>query len=107
MELKFTATPEAGEVSALLLKPEGATHLMVLGHGAGADTRHATMQTIAERLAETVSPPFAITFRSWKSASRSARRRSRSQRFLPRSRRRKRLVPGFLCWPEDILTADE
>src|SRR5262245_10828303 len=51
-ELKFMVTPAEGEVSALLIKPAKATHLLVLGHGAGADMRHATMQTIAERLAE-------------------------------------------------------
>lgn len=50
-ELKFAATPTE-EVSAVLLKPQKATHLLVLGHGAGADMRHITMQTIAERLAE-------------------------------------------------------
>ena len=62
IELKFTATPEEGEVSALLLKPDGATHLLVLGHGAGADMRHATMQTIAERLAENRIATFRYNF---------------------------------------------
>src|SRR6478735_6949445 len=33
-EMKFLATPEKGEVSALLVRPENATHLLVLGHGA-------------------------------------------------------------------------
>jgi uncharacterized protein len=61
-ELKFIATPEDGEVSALLLRPEHATHLMVLGHGAGADMRHATMQTIAERLAEIGIATFRYNF---------------------------------------------
>ena len=51
VELKFLATPEKGEVSAILLKPKGATHLLVLGHGAGADMRSASMQRIAESLA--------------------------------------------------------
>lgn len=51
-ELKFTATSEKGEVSAILIKPKGATHLLVLGHGAGADMRSAAMQKIAEALAE-------------------------------------------------------
>jgi uncharacterized protein len=61
-ELKFTATPEEGEVSALLMKPDEATHLMVLGHGAGADMRHITMQTIAERLAEVGIATFRYNF---------------------------------------------
>lgn len=62
IELKFTATPEAGEVSALLMKPEGATHIMVLGHGAGAGMRHLTMQTLAELLAENRIATFRYNF---------------------------------------------
>jgi len=50
--LTFLATPEKGEVSALLIRPENASHLLVLGHGASTTMRHATLQTIAERLAE-------------------------------------------------------
>jgi predicted alpha/beta-hydrolase family hydrolase len=50
-ELRFLATPEKGETSALLVRPDGATHLLALGHGAGTDMRHATLQAIAERLA--------------------------------------------------------
>jgi predicted alpha/beta-hydrolase family hydrolase len=41
----------AGEVSALLLRPEGAACLMVLGHGAGAGMRHAGMEATARALA--------------------------------------------------------
>jgi predicted alpha/beta-hydrolase family hydrolase len=52
-ELKFVATPEKGEVSALLIRPEGATHLLVLGHGAGTNMRHVTLKSIAEALADT------------------------------------------------------
>ena len=48
-ELKFLATPEKGEVSALLIRPEEATHLLVLGHGASTNMRHDTLQTIADR----------------------------------------------------------
>jgi predicted alpha/beta-hydrolase family hydrolase len=51
-ELKFVAAPEKGEVSALLVRPSGASHLLVLGHGASTDMRHVTMQSIADRLAE-------------------------------------------------------
>ena len=50
--MKFVATPEKGEVSALLIRPAGASHLLVLGHGASTNMRHATLQTIAERMAE-------------------------------------------------------
>ena len=42
-EMKFLATPEKGEVSALLVRPEGATHFLVLGHGASTNMRHATL----------------------------------------------------------------
>ncbi len=48
-ELKFLATEEKGEVSALLLLPNGAEKLLVLGHGASTDMRHRTVATIAER----------------------------------------------------------
>ena len=51
-EMSFVATPEKGEVSALLLRPAAATHLLVLGHGASTDMRHAALQNIAERMAE-------------------------------------------------------
>ena len=51
-EMKILATPEKGEVSALLVRPQDASHLLVLGHGAGTSMRHATLQTIADRLAE-------------------------------------------------------
>src|SRR3954465_12568722 len=51
-EMKFLATPEKGEVSALLVRPEDATHLLVLGHGASTNMRHATLQSIADRFAE-------------------------------------------------------
>ena len=50
--MKFLATPEKGEVSALLVRPGGASHLLVLGHGASTNMRHATLQTIAERMAD-------------------------------------------------------
>jgi predicted alpha/beta-hydrolase family hydrolase len=51
--LKFLATPEKGEVSALLIRPERATHLLVLGHGASTNMRHVTLKSIAEALADT------------------------------------------------------
>ncbi len=44
--------PDAGPVSALLLRPSGAWLLYVLAHGAGAGMRHAFMNDIAEALAE-------------------------------------------------------
>ena len=61
-ESKFLATPEKGEVSALLVRPEDATHLLVLGHGASTDMRHATLRAIAERLAEVGIATFRYNF---------------------------------------------
>ena len=61
-ELKFVATPDKGEVSAILQRPENATHLLVLGHGAGTNMRHATMQSIAGKLAEERIATFRYNF---------------------------------------------
>jgi predicted alpha/beta-hydrolase family hydrolase len=61
-ETKFLATPEKGEVSAILVRPEDATHLLVLGHGASTNMRHATLQSIAERMAEARIATFRYNF---------------------------------------------
>jgi len=42
----------AGQVSALLDRPDGARRLLVLGHGAGADMRHASMQDTVRALTQ-------------------------------------------------------
>jgi uncharacterized protein len=61
-KLKFLATPDKGDVSALLVRPENASHLLVLGHGASTNMRHATLQTIAERLAAVGIATFRYNF---------------------------------------------
>jgi predicted alpha/beta-hydrolase family hydrolase len=61
-ELNFLATPEKGKVSALLLLPGDAGHLLVLGHGASTNMRHATLQTLAERLADVGIATFRYNF---------------------------------------------
>lgn len=61
-ELIFVATPEKGDVSAILMRPNAATHLVVLGHGAGADMRSSAMQNIAEHLAERGIATFRYNF---------------------------------------------
>jgi hypothetical protein len=61
-ETKFLATPEKGNVSGLLLSPDSATHLLVLGHGASTNMRHATLQTIAERMADAQIATFRYNF---------------------------------------------
>jgi uncharacterized protein len=42
---------DAGEVSAILLRPADARCLLVLAHGAGAGMRHSFMEEMAEELA--------------------------------------------------------
>jgi predicted alpha/beta-hydrolase family hydrolase len=61
-ELKFLATPEKGEVSALLVRPAHATHLLVLGHGASTTMRHATLKSVAEALADAGIATFRYNF---------------------------------------------
>lgn len=46
----------------MLMRPKDATHLLVLGHGAGADMRSASMQKIAEALAERGIATFRYNF---------------------------------------------
>src|SRR6058998_2733935 len=46
------AVGERGDVSGLLLRPDGARLLYVLAHGAGAGMRHPFLESIAQRLAE-------------------------------------------------------
>src|SRR5437667_3794262 len=61
-EMKLLATPEKGEVSALWMRPGDASHLLVLGHGASTNMRHATLQTIAERMAGAGIATFRYNF---------------------------------------------
>lgn len=50
--LKIDINPEIGTVSAILQKPENATAILVLAHGAGAGMEHPFMQNLADRLAD-------------------------------------------------------
>ena len=61
-ELKFLATSSKGEVSALLMRPEDATHLLVLGHGAASNMRTPMLTTIAEHLATQKIATFRYNF---------------------------------------------
>ncbi len=61
-DISFVATPEKGRVSALLMRPEGATHILVLGHGASSNMRHALLQNMAERMAEAGIATFRYNF---------------------------------------------
>ena len=51
-KLKFSATPEHGKVSAILLRPEDANILLMLAHGAGNDMRHPGQEKLAQALAQ-------------------------------------------------------
>ena len=62
VESTFVATEEQGEVSSLLICPDGAQWLLVLGHGASTNMRHTTLQTIAERLADVGIATFRYNF---------------------------------------------
>lgn len=61
-EIRFLATPEKGDVWALLMLPEEATHLLVLGHGASSNMRNPMLATIAENLAEQGIATFRYNF---------------------------------------------
>ena len=61
-EHTFLATDSSGDVSALLVKPKGATCLYVFAHGAGAGMRHRFMEAAAERLAERRVATFRYQF---------------------------------------------
>lgn len=60
--LRFLATPDKGEVSAILMRPEDTTHLVVLAHGASTSMRHRTMETIADALAKRGVATFRYNF---------------------------------------------
>jgi uncharacterized protein len=61
-ELKFLATSSKGEVSALLMRPDEATHLLVLGHGASSNMRTPMLTAIAEHLATRRIATFRYNF---------------------------------------------
>src|SRR2546425_2322495 len=52
VELRFPVGERVGDVSGLLLRPDGARLLYVLAHGAGAGMRHPFLEVVAQRLAE-------------------------------------------------------
>ena len=61
-ELKFLATSDKGEVSALLIRPDDATHLLLVGHGASSNMRSPLVTTIAEHLAAQRIATFRYNF---------------------------------------------
>jgi predicted alpha/beta-hydrolase family hydrolase len=61
-EIRFVATERAGEVGALLLRPDDADILLVLAHGAGAGMRHTFLESRARRLADRRVATFRYQF---------------------------------------------
>jgi predicted alpha/beta-hydrolase family hydrolase len=68
--LRFVATPAKGEVSALLLRPDGARFLLVFAHGAGAGMRHTFMAAMCGHLAAAGIATFRYQFPYMEAASR-------------------------------------
>lgn len=61
-EHAFRASESSGDVSALLVRPEGASCLYVFAHGAGAGMRHRFMEAVVERLADRGVATFRYQF---------------------------------------------
>lgn len=59
---KFTATPEQGNVSAILQRPDSAKALLVLAHGAGNDMLHPGQEKLARSLANQGVATFRFNF---------------------------------------------
>src|SRR3989442_15675690 len=57
-----SADVRVGDVSGLLLRPDGARLLYVLAHGAGAGMRHPFLEVVAQRLAERGIAPLRYQF---------------------------------------------
>ncbi|MGH6905085.1 MAG: alpha/beta hydrolase family protein, partial [Geminicoccaceae bacterium] len=60
--LRFVAPAQKGEVSALLVRPEGARWLLAFAHGAGAGMRHPFMAAMSARLATARIATFRYQF---------------------------------------------
>jgi uncharacterized protein len=61
LDSKF-GVPNAGEVSSILLRPDDAQWLLVLGHGAGAGMRHPFMGALSRELATEQIATFRYQF---------------------------------------------
>ena len=62
VESKFLASKEKGKVSSLLMRPDGAMWMLVLGHGASTNMWHSTLQSIAVRLMDVGIATFRYNF---------------------------------------------
>ncbi len=62
---------DAGEVSAVLVRPARAQRLLVVAHGAGAGMHHPFMEALAGELAAAGVATCGISSRTWRSGSAS------------------------------------
>jgi predicted alpha/beta-hydrolase family hydrolase len=62
MDIEFDTGTKAGAVSGVLTRPDGASALLVLAHGAGAGMRHRFMEAIAVALGERKIAVFRYQF---------------------------------------------
>jgi uncharacterized protein len=60
--IRFPATSSKGDVSGLLMRPDGATHVLVLGHGASSNMRTPLLETLAAHLATQNIATFRYNF---------------------------------------------
>ena len=60
--IRFKATSRSGETSALIVRPEAAKWLLVLGHGAGAGIKHPFIEALAGALADHRVATFRYNF---------------------------------------------
>ncbi|HXH17535.1 MAG TPA: alpha/beta family hydrolase [Chitinophagales bacterium] len=60
--IRFTATSNPEEVTAILTKPDNAFSILVLAHGAGAGMRHPFMEKVAHFLADERIAVFRFNF---------------------------------------------
>ena len=74
-EIRFAVSEKAGEVSGLLLMPKGVKALLVVAHGAGAGMRHRFMEQICAKTRNAKSPLYAISFLTWRKASKDPTRK--------------------------------
>lgn len=73
--VRFEATPSRGDVSGLLQRPENASALLVLGHGAGAGMTHSFLEDLAGRLATGGVATLRYQFPYMEAATSSGKRR--------------------------------
>ena len=62
LQQEQTIDTSHGKLSATLIETEAATHLLLLAHGAGADHKHAHMQSLAEAFANQSIATYRFNF---------------------------------------------